>query len=76
MIFIFPTDQYMAFGISGTSDTRTEMVGADVMVTQINDDELNAIDYYLTNRQQVRLLCKVYFCLLVFTVLRWSWSVS
>ena len=67
MIFIFPIDQYMAFGISG-SDARTDMVGADVVVTWMNDDGPNAIDYYLTNRQQVRLLCKVYCCLHVFTV--------
>ena len=42
----------MAFGISG-SNTSTNMVGADVVVTWINDDGANAIDYYLTSRQQV-----------------------
>ena len=42
----------MAFGISG-SDTRTDMIGADVVVTWINDDGPNAIDYYLATRQQV-----------------------
>ena len=47
-------DQYMAFGISG-SNTSTNMVGADVVVTWINDDGPNAIDYYLTSRQQVKL---------------------
>ena len=45
----------MAFGISG-SDTRTFMVGADVVVTWINSDGPNAVDYYLTARQQVKLL--------------------
>ena len=45
----------MAFGISG-STTSTDMVGADVVVTWINDDGPNAIDYYLTSRQQVELL--------------------
>ena len=55
MLFIFPIDQYMAFGISG-SNTSTNMVGADVVVTWINDDGPNAVDYYLTSRQQVELL--------------------
>ena len=50
-----PIDQYMAFGISG-SNTSTNMVGADVVVTWINDDGPNAIDYYLTSRQQVELM--------------------
>ena len=45
----------MAFGISG-SDTRTNMVGADVVVTWINSDGPNAVDYYLTARQQVQLI--------------------
>ena len=49
-----PIDQYMAFGISG-SNTSTNMVGADVVVTWINDDGVNAIDYYLTERQQVSI---------------------
>ena len=52
---MFSTDQYMAFGISG-SNTSTNMVGADVVVTWINDDGPRAIDYYLTSRQQVKLL--------------------
>ena len=52
---IFSIDQYMAFGISG-SNTSTFMVGADVVVTWINDDGPNAVDYYLTSRQQVKLL--------------------
>ena len=51
-LFMFPIDQYMAFGISG-SDVSTNMVGADVVVTWINDDGPNAVDYYLTGRQQV-----------------------
>ena len=42
----------MAFGISG-SDVSTNMVGADVVVTWINDNGPNAVDYYLTRRQQV-----------------------
>ena len=45
-------DQYMAFGISG-NNTSTDMVGADVVVTWINDDGPRAVDYYLTDRQQV-----------------------
>ena len=45
-------DQYMAFGISG-SNTSTNMVGADVVVTWINNDVPSAVDYYLTDRQQV-----------------------
>ena len=42
----------MAFGISG-SNTSTNMTGADVVVTWINDDGPRAVDYYLTDRQQV-----------------------
>ena len=42
----------MAFGISG-SNTSTNMVGADVVVTWINNDVPSAVDYYLTDRQQV-----------------------
>ena len=54
-LFVVHTiDQYMAFGISG-STTSTNMVGADVVVTWINDDGPNAIDYYLTSRQQVSI---------------------
>ena len=51
-------DQYMAFGISG-SNTSTNMVGADVVVTWINNDGPSAVDYYLTDRQQV---AKVFQC--------------
>ena len=47
-------DQYMAFGISGSS-TSTNMVGADVVVTWINNDGPSAVDYYLTDRQQVAI---------------------
>ena len=46
-------DQYMAFGISG-SNTSTNMVGADVVVTWINNDGPRAVDYYLIDRQQVQ----------------------
>ena len=42
----------MAFGISG-SNTSTNMVGADVVVTWINNDGPSAVDYYLSGRQQV-----------------------
>ena len=42
----------MAFGISG-SITSTDMVGADVVVTWINSNGSRAVDYYLTERQQV-----------------------
>ena len=54
----------MAFGISG-SNTSTDMVGADVVVTWINEDGPNAIDYYLTNRQQVQYIqyCSKTLCL-------------
>ena len=44
----------MAFGISG-SNTSTNMVGADVVVTWINDNGPSAVDYYLTDRQQVAI---------------------
>jgi len=45
----------MPFGISG-DDTRTFMVGADVVVTWIDRDEtLYAIDYHLNARQQMGL---------------------
>ncbi|XP_065916179.1 protein Skeletor, isoforms B/C-like [Dysidea avara] len=48
------SDQYMAFGISG-DDTRTFMVGADVVVTWVGQDGVaNAVDYYLNERQQCR----------------------
>jgi len=43
----------MAFGISG-DDTRTFMVGADVVVAWVGQDGVaNAVDYYLSERQQV-----------------------
>ena len=45
-------DQYMAFGISG-DDTRTFMVGADVVVTWVDGDGPQAVDYYLSGRVQV-----------------------
>jgi len=51
----------MSFGISG-DDTRTFMVGADVVVAWIDDDGPEAIDYYLTGRVQVD-------CLLLFKLL-------
>ena len=44
----------MAFGISG-SDTSTNMVGADVVVAWVDNGVANAVDYYLTSRQQVWL---------------------
>ncbi|XP_065916173.1 protein Skeletor, isoforms B/C-like [Dysidea avara] len=48
------SDQYMSFGISG-DDTRTNMVGADVVVAWVGQDGVaNAVDYYLTSRQQCR----------------------
>ena len=60
----------MAFGISG-DDTRTNMVGADVVVTWVGQDGVaNAVDYYINERQQVcscvvlRSLCCVYVRLL------------
>ena len=56
LAFMFTIDQYMAFGISG-SDTSTNMVGADVVVTWINDGGPSAVDYYLTDRQQVPIKC-------------------
>ena len=52
IIFMLLIDQYMAFGISG-NNTSTNMVGADVVVTWINNDGPRAVDYYLTGRQQV-----------------------
>ena len=50
----------MAFGISG-SDTCIDMVGTDVAVTWINDYGPNAVDYYLTDKQQFKLYCSVGF---------------
>ena len=44
----------MAFGISG-SNTSTNMVGADVVVAWFDNGVANAVDYYLTSRQQVWL---------------------
>jgi len=51
----------MAFGISG-NDTKTYMVGADVVVTWINSDGPSAIDYYLTARQQVYSMTYMFMC--------------
>ena len=42
----------MAFGISG-NNSRTDMVGADVIVVYVKDSVAHAIDYLLTTRQQV-----------------------
>lgn len=47
-----PIDQYMAFGISG-SNTRTDMIGADVVVVWVSSGIAYAVDYLLTARQQV-----------------------
>ena len=45
----------MSFGISG-DDSRTFMVGADVVVAWVGQDGVaSAVDYYLTGRQQVEL---------------------
>lgn len=44
----------MAFGISG-SDTRTDMIGADVVVVYVKNGVANAVDYLLTERQQVSM---------------------
>jgi len=44
----------MSFGISG-DDTKTFMVGADVVVAWVGQDGVaNAVDYYISNRQQVK----------------------
>ena len=53
----------MAFGISG-DDTRTFMVGADVVVTWVDGDGPQAIDYYLTGRVQVCYCVRCVFVLL------------
>ena len=43
----------MSFGRSG-DDSRTEMIGADVVVAWVGQDGIaNAVDYYLNQRQQV-----------------------
>ena len=44
---------YMAFGLSG-SDSTVEMVGADAVVTWQDDEGTGAVDYYLSDRAQVR----------------------
>ena len=44
---------YMSFGISG-SNTRTDMIGADVVVVWVTNGVANVVDYILTARQQVR----------------------
>ena len=45
----------MSFGISG-SNTSTFMVGADVVVAWVDNGVANAVDYYLTSRQQVIII--------------------
>ena len=54
-------DEYMAFGISG-STSRSQMVGADVIVTYYTAAaEPMAVDYKLTAQAQVRLMaCEIY----------------
>jgi len=50
----------MAFGISG-SNTSSFMVGADVVVSWVDNGAANIVDYYLTSRQQViQILLHVY----------------
>ena len=51
----------MAFGISG-STSRSQMVGADVIVTYYTAAaEPMAVDYKLTAQAQVRLMaCEIY----------------
>ena len=51
-LILIPIDQYLAFGISG-SNTRTDMVGVDVIVVWVSNGQPNAVDYLLTARQQV-----------------------
>ena len=46
---------YMAFGLSG-SDSTVEMVGADAVVTWQDDKGTGAVDYYLSQRAQVRVV--------------------
>ena len=65
IILLFTIDQYMAFGISG-DDTRTFMVGADVVVTWVDEDGPEAVDYYLTGRVQVSYILFVVTCVHVF----------
>ena len=40
----------MAFGISG-NNTSTDMIGADVIVAWVSDEQANAVDYLLIARQ-------------------------
>ena len=54
-----PIDQYMAFGISG-NNTGTSMVGADVVVAWVDNGVANAVDYYLTSRQQVKITLAIW----------------
>ena len=53
-------DQYMAFGLSGRRD-MTFMVGADATVAWVNTQtgQANAVDYYLTGRDQVNHMHRV-----------------
>ena len=53
-LVLIPIDQYLAFGISG-SNTRTDMIGADVIVVWVSNGQPNAVDYLLTARQQVSI---------------------
>ena len=49
------TDQYMAFGLSGSANS-INMVGGDVTVAWV-DSEPHAEDYFLERREQVGTLC-------------------
>ena len=77
-LLLFPIDQYMAFGISG-SNTSTDMVGADVIVVWVKDGVANAVDYLLTARQQVNqkpFLPYVSIHVTIVTVSQWQWGLS
>ena len=53
-MFIHSVNQYMAFGLSGRTDS-TAMVGADATIAWVDnaDGSPNAVDYYITARTQV-----------------------
>ena len=54
LLLIFSVNQYMAFGLSGRSDS-TFMVGADATIAWVDSDtgSPNAEDYYITGQFQV-----------------------
>jgi len=52
---LFSTNQYMGFGLSGSTE-RTLMFGADPTITWVDEtDGPQAVDYHLSAYTQVRI---------------------